>query len=69
MPRNRTGAVFPEIVAHCVRPGDRVRHLDYGNATVIRVRRDGGVVIKLDDDGIEGTCDVLSLRKPMERKT
>lgn len=48
--------------ARVLRKGDRVRHLEFGPATVLGVRRaDGAVFIRVDADGIEGTCSATAL--------
>lgn len=50
------------IAARVLRKGDRVLHRDYGAATVTKIRKaDGAIFIKLDDDGLVGTCSAGSL--------
>jgi hypothetical protein len=40
-----------------LKKGDRVRHPDYGTATILKtVKKTGATWIKLDSDGFEGTC-------------
>lgn len=43
------------------RPGTKAEHVDFGPVTIIKVRKDGAVVVR-DENGIEGTCHARSLR-------
>jgi hypothetical protein len=55
--------VHGQIVARTIKPGLRVNHLDYGPATITKVKRDGTIYIRLDDGGFEGTTTARSLRR------
>ena len=51
------------IVSSCVKKGDRVRHLDFGEAVVAKVSKKTGVITIMLSEGIEGTTDAQSLRR------
>lgn len=59
---NSPQALRAAIVNAMVRRGDRVRHLDYGPATVTKVEKNGAIWIRTDD-GTTGTTTFQSLRK------
>lgn len=51
------------IVRAIIRKGDQVRHLEHGDCTVLKVRKDGAVMIRIDESGIEGTASAQFLRR------
>lgn len=46
-----------------LKPGDVVRHVDHGPVTVVRIPRNGAIVVRCHDNGIEGTVSPLLLRR------
>jgi hypothetical protein len=52
---------YSNIINAFVKRGDRVRHVDYGPATVLKIKNET-IWIRLDD-GTEGTTSIQSLRR------
>jgi len=50
------------VINAVLKRGQRVRHMDYGPATITKIKKDGTIWIKTDD-GTEGTVTTLCLRR------